>query len=119
MNTKIAGLGSFIMLVSLTSANQAHATAYTFTDLSTQGGTSSSANAINNLGQVAGWAQTAGGEVHATVWNGTTPTDLGTLGGTRSIANGINDVGQVVGGTYITDEFTSRPRYGIKPRLLF
>ena len=52
----------------------------------------STANAINDSGQVVGYA---GG--HAIIWNGTTPTVLGALGGNHSYAFGINNAGQVVG----------------------
>lgn len=41
---------------------------YTAIDLGTLGGTHSLAYAINNVGQVAGDAETALGEVHATIW---------------------------------------------------
>jgi probable HAF family extracellular repeat protein len=76
----------------------ANATAYTFTDLGTLGGTNSTANAINASGQVVGYANTTGDTAyHATLWNGTNATDLGTLGGTGSSAIGINAAGQVVG----------------------
>jgi uncharacterized membrane protein len=60
------------------------------------GATQSSANGINNSGQIVG-SSTIGSTV-ATIWNGTTPTALGSLpGGTYSYANGINNSGQVVG----------------------
>ena len=58
---------------------------------------SSSATAINDMGQVVGSTSFSNGSIHATIWNGTTPTDLGTLpGATLSSAMGISNSGQVV-----------------------
>jgi probable HAF family extracellular repeat protein len=87
--------------------------AYIFTDLGTlSGGCCSYANAINNVGGVAGWSYTAGNNTyHATVWNGATATELGTLtakdlntlpGGSFSIAYAINNNGQVAGASTTT-----------------
>jgi probable HAF family extracellular repeat protein len=69
------------------------------TDLGTLGGTSSWPTAVNNLGQVVGWAALpdAGGS-HAFFWSADTGMlDLGVLGGQLSGATGINDTGEVVG----------------------
>jgi probable HAF family extracellular repeat protein len=73
--------------------------AYTLTDLGTLGGDDSVGTAVNNSGQVTGFAYTAGGAQHAFLSGpgGGPLTDLGTLGGISSRANGINDSGQVVG----------------------
>ncbi len=72
---------------------------YTVTDLGGLGGSFSSPNTINNLGQVAGSASLPGDEVgHAFFWSNGKITDLGTLGGPISVGAGINESGQVVVG---------------------
>src|SRR5205823_3945206 len=68
------------------------------TDLGTLGGTSSSAFAINDAGQIVGHADLTGNTgSHAFLKSGGPLIDLGTLGGTNSVANGINSSGQIVG----------------------
>ncbi len=68
--------------------------------LSTLGGASSVAYAINDSGQVVGMAYTPSGDRHAFLWEDGVTTDLGTLGGSKSEARGINALGQVVGMAY-------------------
>jgi probable HAF family extracellular repeat protein len=59
--------------------------------------TFSSAVAINDAGQIAGWSGN-GLRTTAVLWSGATVVDIGTLaGGTNSRALGINERGQVVG----------------------
>ena len=52
----------------------------TITDLGTLGGTQSAAYAINNLGQVTGWAHAASEATDVFLWSGGKMTDLGTFG---------------------------------------
>jgi probable HAF family extracellular repeat protein len=66
-------------------------------NLGTLGGAQSHAFAINGTGQVTGSADTASGNAHAFLWNGTTLKDLGTLGGATSRGIAINASGQVTG----------------------
>jgi probable HAF family extracellular repeat protein len=63
---------------------------------------STSATAINSIGQVVGNSRAIGGAVDAVIWQpgSTTPTILNGLGGTGSQATGINDNGQVVGQSF-------------------
>jgi len=70
----------------------------TIVDLGNLGGFSTSANGVNNAGQVIGQSDLAGSSVdHAFLWQDGQMTDLGTLGGDNSVAMAINDAGQIVG----------------------
>ena len=73
------------------------ALSYTTEDLGTLGGVSSTAQDINEHGQIVGQSQTAAGETHAFLITDGVMQDLGTLGGTFSTADDINDDGQVAG----------------------
>jgi probable HAF family extracellular repeat protein len=69
-------------------------------DLGNLGGTANNVPfAINNRGQIVGYAYTAGNTTsHAFLWQNGVMSDLGTLpGDVSSLANGINDKGQIVG----------------------
>jgi probable HAF family extracellular repeat protein len=67
-------------------------------DLGTLGGTFSGASAINNRGQVTGWADTLSGEIHAFLWEDGIVTAIGAMpGSTLTYARGINNQGQIVG----------------------
>ena len=70
-------------------------------DLGTLGGSSSRAYAINEAGQVVGWADLAGSDKHAFLWEDGEMIDLGTLGGSNSNAYAINNAGQIVGSSYL------------------
>ncbi len=70
-------------------------------DLGTLGGSYSRAYAINEVGQVVGRAELAGGDRHAFLWEDGEMIDLGTLGGSDSRTKDINNAGQVVGYSYL------------------
>ena len=87
------------------------------TDLGTLGGFGSQGAGINDLGHVAGAADTAGGDTHAFRWDPLSGmTDLGTLGGSTSRAFAINNLGVVVGESLtaagVTHAFRWDPRTG-------
>jgi probable HAF family extracellular repeat protein len=86
-----------VLLLALSLAREAAAQTYLLTDLGTFGGKSSSANALNSAGVVAGYAALPAGNWHTVVLSNTVPSDLGTLGGSNSVALGLNASGQVVG----------------------
>lgn len=66
-------------------------------DLGTLGGDYSSAEDINNKGQVVGMSHNADGSYRAFLWEKGSMTDLGTFGWAHSTADSINDNGQIVG----------------------
>jgi probable HAF family extracellular repeat protein len=67
----------------------------TLRDLGTLGGTTSSAQAINNSGQITGTAQTGNGDYHAFLFANGFMFDLG-LFGVSSSAVAINDNGEIL-----------------------
>jgi probable HAF family extracellular repeat protein len=81
-----------------------HADSYYVQDLGTLGGRASAAYALNNLGQVVGYAETnisPSATIHAALFSGTGSNniDLDVRGGNTTVgeATGINDSGQIVG----------------------
>lgn len=75
---------------------------YQFTALAVPGGTSLSANAVNNSGYVAGSAYVTLGVPQAVVWQTPSVTVLNTLGGT-SDALAINSQGQSAGYSFFAE----------------
>jgi probable HAF family extracellular repeat protein len=76
-------------------------------NLGTLGGARSRALAINNLGQVTGYSQTASYVDHAFLYSNGTMKDLGTIGGNpwgSSAAVAINDKGQIAGHSSVGDD---------------
>lgn len=63
----------------------------------TLGGTQNGARAVNGRSEIAGWSETASGEIHAFFGTASTVQDLGTLGGIASHAEGLSSAGHVVG----------------------
>jgi probable HAF family extracellular repeat protein len=80
---------------------------YSLVLLDSLGRPHSTANAINNLGQVVGAARAPDGVAdHAVVWNGSAITDLGAAGAGSSEALDINDRGQIVATALLKDGST-------------
>lgn len=78
---------------------------FSLTELATLGGATSYAFAINENGQVAGYAAIAGDSAeHAVLWTAAKATDLGTLGGASSQGYAINAGGQIAGSSGTTDK---------------
>jgi len=73
------------------------------TDLGTLGGQWSDAYAINDLGQVVGLSQTAGGSSHTFLYDNGNMIDLYPLNGQDSEPMGINNFGQVASGVIAND----------------
>jgi probable HAF family extracellular repeat protein len=74
-------------------------------DLGAFGGGYSSANGVNNSGQIVGYSSTQFGLTHAFLYQNGSMNDLGTLGGRDSNALGVNDSGQVVGYSFMSGDF--------------
>jgi len=93
-----------LAVVELAATSSAVPPEYTVVDLGTLGGPQSAAYAINNRGEVVGWADSAVYEaIHPFLWTESTGmTDLGTLGGSWGWATAINDAGQIAGSSIPT-----------------
>ncbi|HEX9047604.1 MAG TPA: HYR domain-containing protein [Verrucomicrobiae bacterium] len=76
------------------------------TDLDNTGQSWSSANGINQCGQIVGEFTTGTGLVHAFIYTNGVFFDLGTLGGTYSSAKCINDFGVIVGAASDSSDHT-------------
>src|SRR5438270_670350 len=98
---RTAGVGLLVFLVAfgagvMTGPPAGAAGPFTTTDLGSLGAGSSQATALNDSGQVVGWAIAADGNTHAVAWAPGGPTvDLGNLGGVSSYAADVNDSGTV------------------------
>lgn len=96
------GINKFGVIAGWFVAGRSHGYVYregTLLDLGTLGGSDSAATAINDHGQVVGYAKIAGdANYHAFLWENGVMRDLGTLGGGfESRAHDINNHGVVVG----------------------
>ena len=78
--------------------------AYHPVSLGSNGGTVSTATAINNSGTAAGWTDVPG-EWKNQAFVGSSHNTIGTLGGQNSTATSINDKGQVVGWSNIATDW--------------
>ena len=88
----------FAALLGTAVAASLHLPRYTLVDLGTLGGSFTSGNAVNALGQAIGASRTPGdAAVHAFLYSDGLMTDLGTFGGSYSYAFAINGIGLVTG----------------------
>jgi probable HAF family extracellular repeat protein len=98
-------LGGMVLAISL-GATTGFAQKFTVTVLGNiANGVSTSANAMNNAGQVVGSADDMSGNTFATIWNGTTPTIIAGyvlpgISAASASASAINNSGIVVGAEY-------------------
>ena len=107
---KVAGFASRCIMVGLAEANRP---VYSVVELGARGGVSSEARAIDENGDVVGWAQDDKGKVHAALWflrdengkiqNSIRPSLISTAGvceaesSARSVASDITSNGRIVG----------------------
>lgn len=106
MNKTTAGRFLFLRVVSvqlaslafvaLATTGETHQVRYSVIPLDPQPDKSSFGTAINNKGQIVGWAQTDTG-ARAYLYRNGVLTELGTLGGNSSHGSALNNRGQVVG----------------------
>lgn len=75
---------------------------FSITNLGTLGGSQSEAQAINDHGQIVGWAFNSSQQRRAFFYTNNQMRDLGTFGGAESIAYDINNAGKVVGSVRLT-----------------
>lgn len=95
---------ALILASCLSLLNSAHGQIGHVIDLGTLGGSSSQANALNDAGQVVGWAHDTNNVSRAFLWDNGVMQDLGTLpGGTTAEAQDINESGRIVGGSDTTN----------------
>lgn len=87
-------------LFAMLAASPTVAQTYRITDLGTfSGGTVSQGNAVNIVGQVAGYARFANYNAHGVLWNAGRLEDLGALPpeSNFSVAQAVNTIGDIVG----------------------
>jgi probable HAF family extracellular repeat protein len=102
MRIRFSALLAFVCIVafvhgpSVSGQSPSPADPYVIIDLGTLGGNESVATALNENGNVAGWARRSDGAQHAFFFDATMH-DLGTIGGASSIAWSVDPVGGVVG----------------------
>lgn len=100
MHARINVLARFAALAATAVCVTAQAGApakWTIQTLGNLGGGGTIPLALNNRGDVAGWAHTASGDIHAFLWQNGTMIDAGTPNGRYTEFDGINDRGVALG----------------------
>lgn len=105
-----SGFGTAMVVCGLLAAGRMATaqTPYAIIDLGVlPGDLSSAAYGVNDLGQVVGISQSAGGATHGFLYTGGSMTDIGSLGG-DTYANAINAGGNIAGSSFNTTAGTFR-----------
>ena len=89
-------LATTVAIYGFTAIHSANAAAYTFTQIDVPGASATTANGINDAGQIVGWFNDSTG-THGFLYTGGSFTPIAVPGATFSQATGINDAGQIVG----------------------
>src|SRR4051794_12280113 len=85
---------AFLVIAPMAAGSSANAANFSFTQIDVPGATNTSAEDINNVGQIVG--QFSGG-LHGFLDTGGSFTQIDVPGGSFTQALGINDAGQIVG----------------------
>ena len=101
---RFAQVASLLLSAAIQSWAACSTNSTSINSLPTLGGAFFDATALNNAGQITGFATRPDGAMHAFLIGSGGITDLGTVGGTSSQGFALNSAGHVVGSSSIADE---------------